>query len=263
MSPLRRAHSAVSVQRASANRKLAPQRRVLVGNRVRNEPIGPYVASTYVSIVATCPRSCPYKDAGCYAQAGMTVRALDRAASRRGHSADDVVAAEVAAIDGLFVRGVPADGARGGRDLRLHVSGDAPHARGARQLAAAAQRYQDRGGGSVWTYTHRWRRIPRSAWGPIAVLASVETTADAHAAVAAGYAPALTVENHAADFAWTHGSLRIVPCPAQTRGTTCAQCRLCLDPELVRRKAGVSFALHGAARDVAVRRLVQLHASKR
>jgi hypothetical protein len=95
------------------------------------------------------------------------------------------------------------------------------------------------------------------------VLASVETMSDAHAAVAAGYAPALTVDAHATDLAWTHAGLRIVPCPAQTRGTTCAQCRLCLDPQLPLRKTGVSFALHGLGRDVAAARLVQLRAAAR
>lgn len=246
LSPHRKAEAPVSIQPSSSNRKLAPQRLIDVNGRKRCVPIGPFVTSTYVSIEATCPSSCPFRGNGCYAQAGMAVSRLDRVAVRKRWSGDATIEAEVKALDGVFVRGVPQDGARGGRDLRLHVSGDAHNTAGAKALAAAAERWKQRGGGAVWTFTHLWRTIPRAAWGPIAVLASVETRRDVEFAMRRGYPPALTVPEFSDDGAFpaAHG-IRAVPCPAQTRGKTCVECRLCLDPELASRRSGVAFAVHG------------------
>jgi hypothetical protein len=174
----------------------------------------------------------------------MAVRRLDREAVRRGWSGIATIEAEVAKIDKLFVRGVPQDGARGGRDLRLHVSGDAFSTTGAELLAGAADRWLSRGGGSVWTFTHLWRRIPRASWGPISVLASVETRIEAREAIELGYAPALTVQEHDGPHAISLGDgARAVPCVAQTRGITCVECRLCLDNLVPER--GITLALHG------------------
>ena len=252
-SVLRRAKVPVAIQAKSSNRKLAPQRVVDVNGRDRCEPIGPYVTSTYVAIEPTCPASCPYRGNGCYAQAGMAVRPLDREARRGGWTGSATIAAEVEAIDRTLVRGVPQDGANGGRDLRLHVSGDAHDTAGAEALAGAAERWRARGGASVWTFTHLWREIPRGAWGPISVLASVETEADAIRARRRGYAPALTTQKHESDGSFVVGrDTRIVPCPAQTRGRTCAECRLCLD---VTPSRGVSFELHGREEKRARKRL--------
>ena len=260
-SPFRKAEVPVSVQPRSSNRKLAPQRVVDVNGRTRCEPIGPYVSSTYVAIESTCPASC--RGGGCYAQAGMAVSRLDRLVQRRGWSGEATIDAEVKAIDQMFVRGVPQDGARGGRDLRLHVSGDAYNERGARMLAGAATRWQARGGGAVWSFTHLWRRVPRDAWGPISVLASVETRRDAMEAVERGYAPALTVTHHEGDHAIPLDGTKIVPCPAQTRDRTCAECRLCLDADLNKRRLGVAFAIHGKEADRARRRLRTIQRARR
>lgn len=243
----------VSVQPASSNRKLAPQRRVQVGNRVRNEPFAPYCSSTYVSISATCPDSCTFKGAGCYAIAGMAVQRLDRGAKRTGMNGTQVADVEAEAIDQMFVRGVPQDGARGGRDLRLHVSGDAASATAARLLVGAARRWRERGGGLVFTFTHQWRTIPRSAWGPISVLASCETPEQVEEARAQGYSPAITVEQHESDRPIEVAGTRIIPCPNQTRGRTCVECRLCLDADkLFERRAGIAFQIHGNGRDAAI-----------
>ena len=238
----------VSVQPRTANRKLAPQRFVDVNGRIRNEPKGPYCASTYVSIDATCPSSCPFRGNGCYAQAGMAVARLDRIARAGEWSSTMTIEAEVEAIDLIGIHGVPQDGARGGRDLRLHVSGDVGDERGARMLAAAADRWRARGGGDVWTFTHLWRDIPRSAWGSISVLASVETPAQVAEALGRAYAPAMTVKSHDGSQAYEVNGAKIVPCPAQTRGRTCIECRLCLRAR-PGSTIGVSFAVHGIDAD--------------
>lgn len=239
----------VSIQPRSSNRKLAPQRveRARSGRR-RNVPVGPYVASTYVSIEATCPDSCSFKGGGCYAQE-MTGRGARMDRGGRWMDPLEVTRAEADAISSAFARGVPQDGHRGGRDLRLHVSGDVSCDAGARLLSAAADAWLARGGGAVWTYTHRWREIPREAWGPIAVLASVERLADMGAALERGYAPAIVVPEFPSPRAWTHAGIRIVPCPSEAGDRTCATCRLCLDPKLAQRRTAIAFALHGHGAD--------------
>jgi hypothetical protein len=236
------------MQLASANRKLSPVDLVDVGgSRKRPIPRGPFCCSTYVSIEATCSSACPFKGAGCYVQAGFTgraVRQLDELAV--GSSSLDVSLAEVAVIDGAFRKGVPQDGARGGRDLRLHDSGDASTVGGAIMLGEAAARWRARGGGSVWTYTHAWRDVDRSNWGPsVSVLASVEKPADIPRARAHGYAPAIVVERHKSAAAYELEGTRVIPCPAETLGKTCVECRLCLDRDLYGMSAGIAFAVHG------------------
>lgn len=245
------ARHAVSVQMRSANSKLSPQRDVEArSGRARFEPVGPYVASTYVSIAATCPSSCGYKDNGCFAQTGashLTMAKLD-AAGRRTIGLE-VTRAEARAIDRLWKRGVPQDGAGGrGRDLRLHVGGDVSCEEGARLLAAAAKRYRARGGGTVWTYTARWREIPREAWGPIAVLGSVQRLREAAEAVRHGYAPAVSVDLFRTWKAYEVAPGVVgIPCPyeANDDGPTCVQCRLCLDRDLVKMKRAIIFEAHG------------------
>lgn len=272
-SSFRGSDSPVSVQRASANRKMAPQRRVLARNgRIRNEPAGPFVVTTYVSIAATCPDSCAFKSGGCYAIAGathLTLRGLDRAALDKVGL--EVTQAEADALDGLWRSGIPQDGARGGRDLRLHVAGEVSCRKGAERLGDTARRWKARRGGRIWTYTHRWREIPRKAWGPISVLASCETPADARAANAAGYAVAVVVPTFPDGArSFSYAGRRAIPCPAEVAAferedseeplrITCSQCRLCMDDAKLRdRGLVIAFATHGADSDDAAAKLVQL-----
>lgn len=219
----------------------------------------PYCCSTYTSISATCDDACAFKEGGCYAAAGLTglaVARLDEEAASL--SALDVVRAEVDLIDGSFGGGqIPQDGARGGRDLRLHVGGDAGAVAGVELLAAVAERWSARGGGVVWTYTHAWRTILRSFWGKISTIASVETPAHVEEARSMGYAPALVVDR----FPNKHrvflvGANRFIPCPAETAQITCVDCRLCFDDEtLLRRGDGIAFSTHGRDEGKANRRL--------
>ena len=217
--------------------------------------------ATYASIQGSCPDSCALKAHGCYAQdgwTGLTVRRLDAEAVGQ-----DVTAAEVSAIDASYNSGkVPS-----GRALRLHVSGDARTVKAARALGAAVRRWQKRGGGVAWTYTHAWRTVGRSAWSQsVSVLASLESPKQAAAARRKGYAPALVVESHASDKAYVSHGVRWIPCPAQTRHVGCTDCRLCFDADaLFERKAGITFAAHGSRRGkgMAKRMLTVLNNSNR
>ncbi len=247
----------------SANSKLSPvDLEANTTERLRPVPRGPFCSSTYVSINSTCPDSCTFKSGGCYVRTGFTAqlaRELDVAAAPEPAG---VIRAEVTLIDQAFSqrgsglgrrhRGkpgtIPQDGARGGRDLRLHVGGDCPDAQSARLLAGAAERWADRGGGRVWTYTHRWREIPRAAWGEISVLASCETPEQVTEARGRGYAPSIVVRSFEGRRAFRVRGIvgRVVPCPAETGERTCVQCRLCLDDApLLERAAVIGFAAHG------------------
>lgn len=239
----------------SANRKLAPVK-IVDGNGARPAfiPQAPYCSSTYTSIKATCPDSCSFKNNGCYAVAGYTgiVQAkLDEGA--RGKTAIDVIREEVNLIDNAFGGGkIPQDGARGGRDLRLHVGGDVGSHQGALLLAGAAGRWYARGGGAVWTYTHLWQSIERKAWGGISGLASVERAEDIGEANRKGYAAALVVPRFHTEKTFVLGKHKVVPCPAETSDVTCVQCRLCLDRDLLGLGLTIGFSAHG--RDITAAR---------
>lgn len=265
--PTGRIVTPVRLHYASADRKLSPVRQEPYdgpGLRTfRPVPAGPYCSATYASIEATCPSTCRFKRAGCYVRAGFTRKASDKLdEAARGIDPERVADVEVGLIDRAFgVDGVgrgapiPQDGARGGRDLRMHIGGDVPSLAAAQRLAGAAKRWMERGGGRVWTYTHRWRPVARYAFGAISVLASVETVADARAADLRGFVPAMVVHAFPDDRAFRVDGLRlkVIPCPAETRGTdkvTCVTCRLCLDDGALRRRgAAIGFSLHGLQRE--------------
>jgi hypothetical protein len=244
---------------ASSSAKLAPQHRVDrgPGKRPGILPAGPYCASTYVSISKTCPETCAFRDNGCYAQSGASRRImlkLDRADVQPRHLAVH----EHDAMEGAYGRRlVPQDGARGGRDLRLHVGGDARDQEAAAWLSNAAARWGLRGGGAVWTYTHRWREIPAGSWGEIAVWASCETTAQVREAHQRSYRAALVVAEHPSERMYKLDGLKVLPCPYETRKKTCVECRLCLDAPIDPRVV-IGFAVHGGGEKKARRRLAVL-----
>jgi hypothetical protein len=262
----------VVLRYASADRKLAPiglERHDLDWHALRPYPRGPYVAATYTSIAATCPSACAFRESGCYVREGFTGRAMrlldDRAVGLTG---DEVIELEAKLITRAFRRGgVPQDGGRDGdrgRDLRLHIGGDAASQRGAELLAGAADRWMERGGGSVWTYTHLSDEIDVDAWGLISALASVETPRAARRAIDRGYVPAIVLPRFPAEtrrpfeLAGVPG-WRALACPAETRGLTCVQCRACLsDGPLRDARVAIAFEAHGTNGGTRARRALQV-----
>jgi len=238
---------------------------VLVENpngKDRSIPMGFGVSTTYASIKATCDSdACPIYGE-CYPVSSplkALMRKLDAAAA--GMSPDEVAALEAFIIDQQWPDEIPQDGARGGRDLRLHVSGDVLTENGARLLGAAATRWRKRGGGRVWLYTHSWRRFPASAFGPdITALASVETEQEVKEAVERGYIAFLLMPR-TDDEGFEHGDSPFllpeighmaIPCKAQTKGSNCAKCRLCLGDanlSMVKGKPGMVIAVLAHGRD--------------
>lgn len=222
----------------------------LAAARSSNEKIGD-CATTYAA-QASCPTSCVfYAGGGCYAENGTLysgiTRPLNEAAERAGASAIDVAKEEAAAIDAL---GATDLSEISGRPLRLHTVGDCRSDEAARIVAAAAERYMERGGGPVWAYTHAWRTVDRGSWGRVSVLASCETAEQVELARARGYAASIVVADFVQRTKYVHGAgLAVLPCPAQTTsGVTCSTCRLCMDDGALRERGyAIAFAIHGTA----------------
>lgn len=220
-----------------------------------NEKVGA-AAATYAPIEGTCDSSCPFysadgdQTAGCYAREGKVAMVERRIAmGLRGLSADTIAAIEAAAIRDA------AELVPEGRPLRVHVSGDCRTEKGARMISEACEVWP----GDVWTYSHVWRTIPRSAWGRISVLASVESVNDARWAMDRGYAAAIVVDKHPADGKAYRvaDDAKIVPCPAQTRDdVTCESCGLCLNADkLLALRLIIGFEAHGPGAKKAKRHL--------
>ena len=212
------------------------------------------VSATYAS-QSSCPRSCRWFGAGCYAETGHVGQTTRRLNGSPVRGPLGVARVEARAMDGLS----------GDRLLRLHVVGDARTNAAARILGEACRRYARRGmlprrGKKVWTYTHAWQTVARSSWGPaVSVLASVETVRDARAAMAAGYAAAVVVTDFERDGAYPIDGTTVLPCPEQTRGITCRECGLCRDDERLRAaRLVIAFRAHGSRRGKVQRRLMEL-----
>lgn len=216
------------------------------------------VTTTYVG-QQSCSRSCPFYDEGCYALYGkcnMTFSRLTTQAKEAKLSANQLAQREAKIIDRLVP--VFKAGKRKGktRAIRLHTAGDCRTTKAARLVSAASRRYLKRGGGKVWTYTHAWRTVPRSAWKGVSVLASVENAADARKAKARGYVPAIVVEKFDGPKAFELDGQKFIPCPAQTSDRYCDTCRLCWDDSKLQEiGAGIAFEAHGPGKNKAKRKL--------
>jgi hypothetical protein len=212
--------------------------------RSGNAKIGD-AAATYAAQVS-CPTSCAFfNGGGCYAENGtiyssVTKRLNDDAAAT-GATAADVAHAEADAIDELQVEP--------GRPLRLHTVGDCKTDEAARIVAAACARYMERGGGPCWAYTHAWRLVNRESWRPVSVLASCETPEQVELARVRGYAPAIVVGEFEGSRRYsTVNGVEVLPCPQQTRGVPCSECRLCMNADgVLDRGYAIGFEIHGTA----------------
>ena len=200
------------------------------------------VAATYAPIAQTCPVSCPLRNNGCYAQSGNVGFKVRRTEEySEGMNGDTVATLEGDEIADMAAH-APASHA-----MRIHVSGDATSDYRAQQMARGAHVWA----GPVWSYTHAWPEVARKSWGRVSVLASCETLSQVILAAAKGYAAALVVASHPENGrAFTApGGVKVIPCPSQTRGVSCTDCRLCWnDKLLLAQGACISFAAHGATK---------------
>lgn len=225
------------MERRNFGNDFEPHGPVKIVGRSSNQKTGA-IATTYAS-QSTCPATCPFRSAGCYAEHGPA--GLHTATVNASSIEDPVQIAriEVAGIDGL-----PAD-----VDLRVHVVGDCPIPEAAELVGSAMIRYEKRSanGRRAWTYTHAWRTVQHEAWQGAHVLASCETLEDVREAQARGYATAIVVPEHPGHAAYEVGSATIIPCPAETRGQECVDCRLCMRTDKLRALGlTIGFTPHGS-----------------
>lgn len=203
----------------------------------RNSKIGA-VDATWASIESTCV-DCTWKTTRvCYALGGraqFVVNRLDEEARRARRSSADTSFDEADVIDAAYHTGEPCEtgAVPSGTILRVHASGDTSTLEGARALAGAIARWKRRGGALAYSYTHAWRRVPRSAFGELSVLASIDRAEDVPLALARGYGSVtviVTEESWARNFSLrpdgdlvfkqfqvpeTKTGLSFIPCPAQ------------------------------------------------
>ncbi len=189
----------------------------------------------------TCPTSCPLMGKGCYARGrifGIPARL----------GTEDT--GEYAAVRAL------ADTLPEGALFRANVSGDVLDDAGeldqgyADALSHVAQSRPD---ADVFTYTHAWRKLEPDLAPGVTVNASCESAADIETAAAAGWPTVVTDPGDASSIiGQTIAGRKVVQCPAQTRGLTCEQCRLCARPE---RKSTVAFIVHGSGKAIAARQV--------
>ncbi len=207
----------------------------------KNSKVGD-VAATYAPIAQTCPVSCPLRDNGCYAQSGnvgFKVRRTEEYSA--GMNGDTVATLEGDEIADMATHSPV------GHAMRIHVSGDATSDYRALQMARGATVWN----GPIWSYTHAWAEVSRASWGRVSVLASCESVSQVILARLRGYAAALVVAHHPENgraFTTSEG-VKVIPCPSQTRGVLCTDCKLCLnDKLLLAQGACISFAAHGATK---------------
>jgi len=190
--------------------------------------------STTYAPIQSCPDSCPFKSSGaCYGKSGPISWQWTKNGPGKGGSTV-IAQSEAILIEKLS----------GERPMRLHTLGDCRTPAAARIVAKAAETYIAKHNQPVFTFTHAWRDVPRSAWGKISIIASCETPMEVVQARARGYATALVVTEHRQTTPYDHNGIKVIPCPQQTgKASHCNKCRLCFKADNLF-KAGLSIAFH-------------------
>jgi hypothetical protein len=220
---------------------------VIAVEKSSNSKLG-NVSASYVS-QASCPISCPFMGAGCYAESGMVGIHTNRL-NKADRTASELARAEAKAIRSLS----------GKRPLRLHVVGDCKTNKIASTVSEAAKDYSAKKNQPVWAYTHGWKTVDRKYWNNVSILASTETGKDAKAAMKKGYAAAIVVRQHKDTKLYKDQGIKLLPCPQQTGKTTsCETCRLCWNDKYLRdNKIVIAFETHSQQAKKADQALVQI-----
>ena len=248
-----------------------------IGVKIDSRPrrgSGHYTMTSYTSIANSCPTSCALmgkdslggrrtgKDTSCYAlmhkNIGPLVKLLNAVSDALDETAVDVAEDEAKCIDASHRHGIKSK-----IDFRMHTAGDSRTPVGSRKIAAAVRRWQSRGGGHAWGYTHAWRDQSRSDFGPISTLASVQNMPEAALARRRGWMPTVVVthglspkiakKNHGrmTAFCFKGDDTFWIPCPAQNpnkdKQIACVNCRMCMnDHRYIGKGFGIAFEAHGS-----------------
>jgi len=188
------------------------------------------VAATYIT-GDTCPDRCPFLSI-CYANQGTMGNSPFKIADKYGNSNLELTA------DGI--RSLPT-----GSLVRHAVSGE-PTEEYVQAMGAA---HEDRPDTLGWTYLHSWPdRSPAEFPANLVPNASCETTEELQKATANGWDTVLVASGEDDPIIGTKvAGKRVIVCPNQTRGVTCAECKLCMKRD---RAVTIAFIPHGASRKV-------------
>jgi len=200
----------------------------------KDRKLGP-IPATYTG-GSTCPRACPLKDAGCYAEFGFLRHQW-----------------ELTAGEGLVwwrflesVRALPA-----GQLWRHNIAGDLPGFEDALDVPRLLQLVLANAGRRGFTFTHKPLRtdeelaavsVANRRGFTINLSADSLDEADELAALEIGPV-AVTLPSDAPPLGLkTPAGRTIVVCPAELHGITCERCQLCSKAQ---RKSIVGFRAHG------------------
>lgn len=185
------------------------------------------VSAVWAPTNATCPKSCPLKNNGCYAEDHPAARTVARCnAGAEGKTQLELAHEEATAIRNMS----------GKRPLRLHVAGDFANIECTAIIDNAVAEYTAKHGQPVWAYTHNWCAIPRATFKNIGIMASCETPQQVTEARAMGYATALIVPPG-------ETPRDVTMCRHTTHGIQCDTCKLCMHPDKLKKPIG--FWPHG------------------
>lgn len=208
---------------------------VHITDRSSNKKTGPIPVTT--SEQSSCAPTCPFIGKGCYAKSGPL--ALHWRKVSNGERGTD--------WQGLcdYIQALP------DRQLWRHnQAGDLPHLFGDIDAPMLAHLVISNTGKRGYTYTHHTLNphnveiLQRSNRQGFTVNASTESLDDADAALALGLPAVTVVPNNKHTPTHTPAGHRVVVCPAQTRDTSCSECKLCSQAN---RSCVVAFLAHGSA----------------
>lgn len=213
---------------------LSRSMRVHITRKSSNKKTGPIPVTTTES--ASCPPSCPFINAGCYAKSGPLALHWRKVSS--GERGTD--------WQGLcdFVQSLPEH-----QLWRHNQAGDLPHHHGVIDHAALAHLVVANTGRRGFTYTHHTltpenvSMLTRSNRQGFTVNASTESLGGADHALSLGLPAVTVVRNDQPVPKRSPAGNRVVVCPAQTRSdVACADCQLCSKAD---RGCIVAFLAHG------------------
>jgi hypothetical protein len=196
-------------------------------------------SATYAS-QKTCPKTCPFFGAGCYAEMGPIAYTGNRLNAAKESRPTMIAKAEAAGIRKLSGR----------FPLRIHVVGDVVKPKAAAIISEACAEYSAKFEQPTWGYTHN-RKVPRGDWGNVSMLRSCTTVRQAETAMQAGYAAALIVADFKSQKRYYMGrGIHGIPCPVQTGlAKSCVDCRLCMKEDTLKKhKNVVLLKAHGNGR---------------
>lgn len=188
--------------------------------------------------MASCPDACPLRDRGCYAEFGKVRFHWERVATSRGESWKDFCNVVAALPEGQL--------------WRHNEAGDLPGRGDELDVRALEQLVRANRGRRGFTFTHKPLRTParreairkaNAAGFTINLSADGLTRADELAEL--GIAPvAVVLPTDAPEKLRTPAGRDVVVCLAETKGLTCAECKLCA---VATRRSIVGFRAHGQA----------------